>query len=157
MSLTYLSGDSSIFSYVFVILALGLLLWLNSKVWGPSLICLQFLWQEGRMGERGAWIVYEKAKLGMKTDVVTQLVSRGMWGVVMVLVGYRSNDSRLMVIASIIIRVYYLQCISFLSLSNKRSVTVSTVSPVHTSGKQGKIKKVLLLTILSRSLGPWRT
>ena len=75
----------------------------------------------------------------------------------MVLVGYRSNDNRLMVIASIIIRVYYLQCTSFLSLSNKRSVTVSTVSPVHTSGKQGKIKKVLLLTILSRSLGPWRT
>ena len=45
-------------------------------------------------------------------------------------------------IASIFIRGYYLQYANILSLSNKESVVVSAVIPVHASGKQGEIKSV---------------
>ena len=35
----------------------------------------------------GAWIFYEKAKLGMKIVSVRQLFSKNMWGLAIVLVG----------------------------------------------------------------------
>ena len=47
-------------------------------------------------GWRGAWIVYENAKLTIKNQF-KQLVSRGMKILVMWLVGYGTNDNSLTV------------------------------------------------------------
>ena len=47
-----------------------------------------------REGE-GSWIVLEKAKIGMKIAVVKQVVSRGIQCLLMILVGYGSNDNSL--------------------------------------------------------------
>ena len=38
--------------------------------------------------EGATWKVYEIATLGMKTGVVWQMLSRDLWGHVMVLLGY---------------------------------------------------------------------
>ena len=103
----------------------------------------------------------------MKIVVVRQLISRGLWGLVMVLVGYGSNNNRLRVcervewfailIASIFTRGYYLQRINLLSMSEKKSVIVSAIVPVYALGKQGDIKTVSVKTRLTCSLGLWRS
>ena len=48
-------------------------------------------------GWRGAWIVYENGHFRIKIVIIKQLVSRGTWGLVIVFVGYGSNNNRLRV------------------------------------------------------------
>ena len=55
-------------------------------------------------------------------------------------------------ILSIFLREYYLQYTNFLRLSDKESITVTTVISVHTSEKQEEIKTVSVLSRLSCSL-----
>ena len=55
-------------------------------------------------------------------------------------------------ILSIFLRDYYLQYTNFLRLSDKESITVTTVISVHTSEKQEEIKTVSVLSRLSCSL-----
>ena len=101
--------------------------------------------------------------LGLAT--VNQLVSMKMWVLVLALVGYGSNDNRLRVWETVhgwfdimIINIFirdYLQYINFLSLSDKESVIVSSVFPVHTSWKKGEIRTAPFLTRRPSSLVPW--
>ena len=105
-----------------------------------------------------------KAKLEVKTDAVRQQVSRSMWNIVTVLVGKEvmrigwwhdggCSDWFSILVAHIFIRCSSLQCTNVLSLSHARSVIVSALIPVYTSGRPGKIKRVSFLPILSHSLG----
>ena len=55
-------------------------------------------------------------------------------------------------ILSIFLREYYLQYTNFLRLSDKESITITTVISVHTSEKQEEIKTVSVLSRLSCSL-----
>ena len=55
-------------------------------------------------------------------------------------------------ITSIFLRGCYLQYTNFLSLSDKESVMVSAIIPVHVSGKQGEVKAAPELKRHSRSL-----
>ena len=61
---------------------------MGSKIYG----------RRGRFLNVVEWrILYENAKLGMEICALRQLVSRDMRGLVMILVGYRSNGYRLKV------------------------------------------------------------
>ena len=55
---------------------------------------------------------------------------------------------------NIFLREYYLQYTNFLSLSDKETITVSTVISVHTLEKQEEIKTVSVLTRLPCALLP---
>ena len=68
--------------------------------------------------------------------------------------GYRRGQSEwfTILIINIFFRGYYLHCTSFLSLSVRESVVVSTIMPAHSSKKQGEMKIVSVLTRLSCSL-----
>ena len=57
-------------------------------------------------------------------------------------------------VLNIFLREYYLQYTNFLSLSDKETITVSTVISVHTLEKQEEIKTVSVLTRLPCSLLP---
>ena len=46
------------------------------------------------MGEEGAWIVYKNAIIQLDENQVKQLVSMEMWVLVILLVGYGSNDKK---------------------------------------------------------------
>ena len=72
---------------------------------------------------------------------------------VIVLLGYGSNDNRLRA-SSIFIRYWYLQSTNFLNLSEKKSVIVSPVITAHFLRKKGKIKTVSILTRHHVSLVP---
>ena len=57
-------------------------------------------------------------------------------------------------VLNIFLREYYLQYTNFLSLSDKETITVSTVISVHTLEKQEEIKTVSVLTRLPCALLP---
>ena len=57
-------------------------------------------------------------------------------------------------VLNIFLREYYLQYTNFLNLSDKETITVSTVISVHTLEKQEEIKTVSVLTRLPCSLLP---
>ena len=57
-------------------------------------------------------------------------------------------------VLNIFLREYYLQYTNFLSLSDKETITVSTVISVHTLEKQEEIKTVSVLTRLPCALFP---
>ena len=99
---------------------------------------------------------------------VKQLVSRGIWVLVRVLVGYgiitivwgyeRSLIEWFAIpIAGIFIRGYYLQYINVLSLGDRESVVVSPTITVHTLRKKEGNKTVLVLTRHRSSLVPLRS
>ena len=46
------------------------------------------------MGEERAWIVYKNAIIQLDENQVKQLVSMEMWVLVILLVGYGSNDKK---------------------------------------------------------------
>ena len=113
--------------------------------------------------------IYIKAKLGIKTVTVRQQVSRGMWSLVMVGEGGKEvmtigwgygggwSGWFSILVARIFIRGYSLKYTNFLSLKDAWSVIVSAVIPVYASGKQGNIKTMSFLTILSHLLGLCRS
>ena len=49
------------------------------------------------MAGGGLWTAYENANFRMKIVTIKQLDSRGIWDLVIVLVGYGSNNNRLRV------------------------------------------------------------
>ena len=121
-------------------------------------VCITFwfdealsLWKEGSISKHGwkvAWIAYENAMLKVKIITVKQLVSRSIWILAMVLVSYGTNVNKLRVwervvctvrllIATFLIRGYYLQGTNFLSLGDKRSVIVSAFITCPCFGKAG--------------------
>ena len=112
------------------------------------------------MRGRGVWIVYENVKLQVK-----QLVCKGMWVLVMVLIGYGINDSKLRVwekVDWVDAFPFWLQASSSEATGNKESVIASPVTPLYTLRKKRGTKTVSLkpasvLTRLLCSLVPWRS
>ena len=117
-------------------------------------------------GEGQEWYI---RVLNLGWNQVKQLVFRGMWVLMMVLVGYGSNANRLRVwekvnwmrftipTASILIRDCYLQYTNFLSLSDKGSMIVSPVTTAHTLRRKGEIKTVPVITKVPSFQIPWRS
>ena len=115
--------------------------------------------------------VYKNAKIGITIVATKKLFSRGMLGLVMVLVEYESNGNwlrvservRWMVLHSDCkhLRRYYLQCTRVWPIPNQwlwalLSLSI-TVIPAHPWGKQSEIKIVSVHTILICSLGSWHS
>ena len=103
--------------------------------------------------------MYENANFRMKIVTMKQMVSRRMRGLVIVLVGYGSNNNRLKIYE----KVYWMVCHSdfkhlpqgaLLAIHqfSESAVTVTAVVPVHTSEKQKEIKTVLVLARLPHSV-----
>ena len=99
----------------------------------------------------------------MKIAVVKQVVSRGLQCLLMILVGYGSNNNSLrqgrrwsgcfaILTACILIRGYYLQYGNLHSLSDKDPIIVSAVIPVYASRKQGEVETVSIFTRLPHSM-----
>ena len=63
------------------------LVWWGSKFCGMSGSIFKHGWRE-------AWTIYENTKLKTKIFVVKEHVSRCMWGLAIVLVGYGSNETK---------------------------------------------------------------
>ena len=84
----------------------------------------------------------------------------GLSGLLMVLVGYESNDNRewngwfSILITSIFLRDCYLQNTNFLSLSDKESVNLRVAIAIHVSGTQVEIKAAPVLIRLFRLFTP---
>ena len=106
--------------------------------------------------------MYENANFRMKSVTIKQMVSRGMWGLVIVLVGYGSNSNRLKIYEKVYWMVshsdfkHLLQgALLAIHQFSEPAVTVTAVVPVHTSEKQKEIKTVLVLARLPHSVVPW--